>query len=122
MEDRIRGTLTQLAISNPGVKGRFKLAACLSYRGKIVTTGVNSYKTHPIMMNRSYRDEQIHLHAEADAINRALRLHSDLSHFTLSVVRVKRSKDGLWTYGTAKPCAGCLSLVSYYNINKVEYT
>lgn len=114
----VRDTLASLAMQNDGIRGRYKIAAGLIYKKRLILTGVNSYKTHPIMMNREYREEQIHLHAEADVIQKALRQGIDLSQTSLYVVRVtKTGKEAM-----AKPCNGCMALIAEYGIKDVEYT
>jgi deoxycytidylate deaminase len=123
MIERHKQTLTTLAIENPGVSGKYKLAAGIIYKRRLVATGINSYKTHTMMMNKGYREEQIHLHAETDAIKNALRYLSveQLSQSSLYVVRVK--KEGRkWVHGLAKPCCGCMNWIAQYNIKEVEYT
>jgi len=120
LRPRIKKMLLRLANENPGVRGKFRMAAGIVHKGHLVATGVNSYKTHPIMTNGGYKEEQIHLHAEADAIRKALSLlsPSDLAKSDLYVVRVK--KDG--SEALAKPCRGCQGLVSTFNIRSVEWT
>jgi deoxycytidylate deaminase len=128
MNDKIREMLTRLAIENPGVQGRFKMSAGIVYRKHLIATGVNQYKTHPIMMpENGYREGQIFLHAEIDAIKNALKLitQEQLAKCDLYVLRVKRpdvpwSKD--WVYGLAKPCRGCQRMIASFGIQNILYT
>lgn len=125
MNPRIKEKLIQKAIDNPGVKGKFKMAACvLNPKGYIVGTGINSYKTHPIMANGYYKEQQIYLHAEAAAIVEAMRVvpEADLRDCTLYVVRVKRGDNREWVEGMAKPCKGCMALMNEVGIKEVEWT
>lgn len=126
MNERIKMMLTRLAIENPGVQGRFKLAAGVVYRKQLIATGINSYKTHPIMYQWGKNKDAIHLHAEIDAIKNALRLitQEQLAKCDLYVVRVKykdlRKKN--WTYGIAKPCDGCKRAIESFNLRNIYYT
>lgn len=125
MNPRIKDRLIKAAIENPGVRGKFKMAACvLNPKGYVIGSGINSYKTHPIMANGFYKEEQIYLHAEAAAIVEAMRTtpESDLKGCTLYVVRVKKGKNMEWAEGLAKPCAGCMGLMQSVGINTVEWT
>lgn len=121
---RFKQQLTELAISSPGTAGKYKLASGIIYKRRLIATGVNSYKSHPMMINNGYREEQIYLHSEADVIKNALRLISQeqLAKSSLYIVRVKRGSDNQWVYGNAMPCLGCRSLIAQYNIKEVEYT
>lgn len=118
--------LERLAIEAPGVQDRFKLSAGVVYKRKLIATGVNSYKTHPLMLGPGYRRGQIHLHAEVDAIKNALRLvtQDDLTKCDLYIVRVKRpdihSKH--WVHGLAKPCEGCQMTIATFGLRNVLYT
>ena len=73
-----------------------------------------------------YRDGQQYLHAEIDAINKALKLISkkQLAKCDMYVVRLKRTKPGGTEYveGIAKPCVGCMQVIGSYNINNVYWT
>lgn len=127
MNPRIKDRLIKAAIDNPGVRGKFKMAACvLNPKGYVVGSGVNSYKTHPIMANGFYKEEQIYLHAEAAAIVDAMRtVRMDpllLYGHTLYVARVKKGENMEWTEALAKPCKGCMGLIQSVNIDTVEWT
>jgi len=118
--------LTRLAIENPGVQGRFKMAAGIVFRKHLVATGMNSYKTHPLQTKWGRNEDSIYLHAEIDAIKNALRLidQNQLSKCDLYIVRVKRksSKDRAFVYGLAKPCPGCKRAIANFNLRNVFYT
>ena len=126
MHEKIQKHLTALAIQNPGMQGRFKIAAAVVYKKTIVATGINQYKTHPIMANGCYKEDQIFLHAEADAIRNSLRLITpdQLAKCEMYIVRVKRpdiySRE--WVHALAKPCPGCSKLMAQFNIKQVSYT
>lgn len=119
MIPRIKQKLLSLALENEGVSGKFKLAAGLVYRKRLVSTGINSYRTHPIMLNGAYNEHQIHLHAEAACLVNAREIPSGS---VLYVVRVKRDTNGVYTTGLAKPCRGCMSLIQHFGVETVDFT
>lgn len=117
--DKYLNNLLAIALANPGA-GNAKLAACLVKRGRVLSYGLNSLKTHPLQAKFGRNQQSIHLHAEIDAIRNALRKHSvgAVAGSTLYAVRVL--KDG--TKAAAKPCAGCLRAVSHFQIHDVMHT
>ena len=124
--ERIFDALERVAIDSEGLAGRFKLASAIVYRKNIITIGTNSYKTHPIMNEYGVNDSAIYLHAEIDALNKALRFvqEDQLAKCDLYVLRVKR-EDGFgsaWIRGLAKPCDGCMKAIERYKIKNVYYT
>lgn len=126
MSERIVSMLTRLAKENPGTKGKFKIAAGVVYKKHLISTGVNSYKTHPLMKQYGKNSDAIYLHAEVDAIKNALRLitQDHLNKCDLYIVRVKRPYDGAknWIHGLAKPCLGCCRAIETFGIKNVYYT
>jgi deoxycytidylate deaminase len=126
MNPRITQMLTRLAIENPGVNGRFKMAAGIVYKKHLIATGINSYKTHPMMNGDGYRKGQVFLHAEVDAIRNALKLltQAQLSKCDLYVVRVKRpcSNSVNWVHGLAKPCPGCEKIIKAFDLQRIFFT
>ena len=111
--------LTRLAQENAGTKGRFRLAAGVVYKGHLVATGVNSYKTHPLAIKYGKNPDAIFLHAEVDCIKNSLRLLTleELARSTMYVVRVK--KDG--SYGSSCPCIGCSRAIAEFSIRGTVY-
>jgi deoxycytidylate deaminase len=124
--NRLFEYLRKLAIANEGVQGRFKLASAIVYKKYVIATGVNSYKTHPLMNSEGYKEGQVFLHAEMDAIKNALKLidSEQLTKCDLYVVRVKRPhyKSKKWIYGLAKPCKGCTKAIANFGIRNVYYS
>jgi len=122
---RVLEMLTRLAIENPGTRSRYKMSAGIVYRRHLVATGVNSYKTHPLMASPGYNQDQIYMHAEVDAIRNALRLISQdqLAKSAIYIVRVKRDRETHeYTYGLAKPCRGCSRMIASFGINSVWWS
>ena len=127
MNKRILDMLTRLAIDGEGVSnGRVRMSAGIVYRKHLIATGVNQMKTHPLMMGKGYRKDQLYMHAEVDAIRNALRLitPAQLTQCELYVVRVKRPHIGSsdWIHGLAKPCPGCASTIAGFGISNIHLT
>ena len=126
MTQKIVDMLTRLAIENPGVQGRFKMAAGIVYRKHLIATGVNSYKTHPMMYQYGKNEDSIFLHAEIDAIKNALRLidTQQLTKCDMYIVRVKRKSPSnrAFVHGLAKPCPGCRRAIANFNLRNVYWT
>ena len=123
---RIDKMLVDLAVNCANNTGPVKVGAALVYRGRVLATGTNQYKTHPLMMTRGYREDQNWRHAEVDCIINALRhmTHKQIANCEMRVVRAKRpshnSKD--WVLGLAKPCPGCAQVIRNYGIARVTWT
>lgn len=103
-----------------------RMAACLTYKGRVISFGINKKKTHPFQKRFALNEHNIYLHAETAAIKNALRYLSldQLKKSTLYVARIKRpstwSKE--WIFGLAKPCHGCQKCIDQYQISKVRYS
>lgn len=122
---KIVSMLTRLAIENPGTRTRYKMSAGIVYRRHLVSTGVNSYKTHPLMQSPGYHSEQIYMHAEVDAIRNALRLISQeqLAKSSIYIVRVKKMRDLTgYQYGMARPCKGCTRMIASFGIDSAWWS
>lgn len=122
---RVIEMLARLAIENPGTRTRYKMAAGIVYRRHLVATGVNSYKTHPLMASPGYNSDQIYMHAEVDAIRNALRIISQdqLAKSSIYVVRVKQQHEGgKYVFGLAKPCEGCARMIASFGIENVWWS
>lgn len=120
MNERIKQKLLDKARQNTGTKGKFRVAAGLVYKNKLIAVGVNSYKTHPWMINGEYKPEQIHLHAEADCLIRASKILTEDQIKDSSIYVVRVLKDG--SEALAKPCRGCSGLIARWGITDVKYT
>jgi tRNA(Arg) A34 adenosine deaminase TadA len=116
--EKLLETTKAVALSSPGVGGRkgttFRLAATLfDKKGKIISSGVNSYKTHPRLAPFTSFP---FIHAEQACI---LRVGLDFCEgLNLMVVRVK-GDDSL---GLAKPCVVCRGLIRNVGIKGVWFT
>jgi len=117
--------LSKVAIDVSPV-GSAKIAACIVIKNKIISFGINQKKTHPFQYKYSKNSMSIYLHAETDAIRNALKFISvdDMKKATLYVVRVKHNKDNhsKLMFGLSKPCKGCFSAISTFNLKRVVYS
>lgn len=116
--------LEEVAISNNTIS-RAKMAAAIVFRRKIVSIGVNSYKTSPFQLKYSKNSYSVYFHAEIAAIKNALR-HINIEDFKYSdllICRIKYfPKMKSFGYGLAYPCEGCLKAISEFGIRNVWYT
>lgn len=118
--------LSQIAeITQP--VGRVRLvAAIVNSKSEIISLGSASRKTHPIQKKYQKNKECIFLHAETDAIRRALQKGVDLSQCSLYVCRIKfweiNRKLKVLGFGNAKPCEGCQKAIENFEFKNVFYT
>lgn len=126
MNSKIFDMLERLAVENPGLHGRYKLSAGVVFRNNLIATGVNSYKTHPLMLQFGKNSESIFIHAEIDAIKNALRLitQDQLAKCDLYIMRVKRPSEHArnWVRAMARPCSGCQRAIASFGLKNVYHT
>lgn len=96
-----------------GNSSSYRLGAVLFKNRKLLKTGRNSFKTHPLLKEYS---PYAHRHAETDAI---IRYGLD-NCIGLSILVVRIKKDG--SLGLAKPCNVCLALSREAGIHKIYYS
>lgn len=122
---RFFGLLTKVAVATPKIAGT-RVAAAIVYKNRIVSVGVNSYKTSPLQAKfATNRGLSICLHAEISAIRNALRLMhvDDISRTAMYICRIKCSNDRVrLQYGLAKPCPGCTRALAEFGIKKIFYS
>ena len=124
---KIMNILSKIArdIINPPV-GNARMAACVVYRGDIVSFGVNEMKSHPFQAKYGKNENSVYLHAETAAIKNALKniTEQELSNSSLFICRVKFSdcNKTKMTFGLAKPCIGCFRCINTFNIKKVYFS
>ena len=91
----------------------FRLGAVLVHKNIIVSVGMNSYKTHPLMAPRT---EWPFLHAEQHAIVRAGV--DNCEGLDLYVARVLKNNE----LALSKPCSVCTKLIKNVGIRNVYYS
>jgi deoxycytidylate deaminase len=94
---------------------QFRIAAVIVQGNRILSIGINSYKTHPQQINPYTKKTGDSIHAELDAL---LSSRTDISGATIYVVRIKRNR----SLGLARPCSRCQYLLSAAGIKKVVFT
>tara|TARA_R100000306_G_scaffold30909_1_gene33142 strand:+ start:46 stop:423 length:378 start_codon:yes stop_codon:yes gene_type:complete len=99
--------------SGVGTRGNFRLGAVLVYKNSIVSTGTNSYKTHPLMAARTAWP---FLHAEQHAIVRAGV--DNCEGLDLYVARVLKNND----LAMSRPCDICDQFIKDVGIKNVYYS
>jgi deoxycytidylate deaminase len=108
--------------------GHAKIAACIVYKGSIISIGRCSYKTHPLQARYGRSVHAIHIHAEVDALvkaqKRVLKRGIPLEKCTMYVARVKRpfASASYFVTGLAKPCEGCMRAIQAAGITNIRYT
>ena len=125
-DQKMLAILSKAAEAADHVGLRAKLAAAVVIKNEIISIGFNRKKTHPFQRQFQTNDKQIYLHAETDAINRALKYvtKKELCKATLYIARVKyadnKSKKAIWA--ESKPCIGCQKAIKSYGISNVVHT
>ena len=125
-EQKIMNFLRRQAIDVEPVKSS-RIAAALIVKNTVISTGYNSYRTHPFQAKYSKNPKAICMHAEIRAIHNALN-HLDKEDFkkaTLMIYRVKippTEDKKVWVDGMAKPCEGCMRAIVAFGIKKIVYT
>ncbi len=125
-ELRIITILSKIAEAADHIGLRAKLAAAIVIKNEIISIGLNRKKSHPFQVQFQANDKQIYLHAENDAINRALKYISkdEMKKSSLYIARVKyvdnKTKRVIWA--ESKPCIGCQRAILSYGILNVIHT
>lgn len=102
---------------------RNHIGCVVVYKGKVIATGYNCTKTHPLQ--RIYNKERFqedcnphYMHAETHALC-SIR-HLDIDWSKVSLYNYREHKDG--SFGLARPCKSCMKLIRDIGIKKVCYT
>ena len=116
---RIQNWLVNTAITSEVFSGS-RHAAAITHKKRVVSTGINRKKTHPLMLEYGRNDESIYLHAEIDAIVKAINMHGVefLKDCSLYVLRISRAEEIM----PSKPCKGCQKAIKAFGIKNVYYT
>ena len=115
MKEKFTTAAYAIAMTGTGVgtRGNFRLGAILVHRNSIVSIGMNSYKTHPLMAART---SWPFLHAEQNAIIRAGMDHCE--GLDLYIARVLKNND----LALSKPCKVCIKLIEDVGIRNIYYS
>lgn len=108
---------------------KFKIAAAIMYKGRLISVVHNELKSHPFQSRFSKNKDAIFFHAETRAIHKALSIigPEKIKNATLFVARTtpkvnKRNQVYSHILADSKPCEGCTKCIEYYGIKKVFYT
>lgn len=116
--------LKEVAMANDKV-ARARIAAAIVYRRRLISIGINSYKSSPFQLRFAKNQDAIFFHAEISAIKNALRNIEvdDLKSATLLVCRMKYFPEfKQYGYGLAYPCQGCMRAIQTFEIPHILYT
>lgn len=118
-QDRIFSVLTEHAKDLRPIRGS-RHAAAIVYKKRIISIGHNSLKTHPMMLEYGRRKGSLFLHAEIDAIIKALKSFGPeiLTKCDIYVLRLTR---GI-RRGNSKPCEGCQRAIDAFGFKGVYHT
>ena len=119
--ERILYRLQHEAIQHSDLVKSSRHAAAVVYKKRILSIGHNSrIKTHPIEMKFQTRPGAIYLHAEKDAIIRAMNRFGDeiLKECSLYVLRVFKNGE----IGNSRPCESCQDFIKAVKIKHVYWT
>lgn len=116
---KIIRNLAELAFDTPSFAGA-KVVAALYLDGELISMGINHRKSHPLMRRFGKNKNAIYLHAEIDAIRKALNILDvrKLTKSVLYVCRVTKNKE----VAMSKPCIGCQKAIVAFDIQGVYYS
>lgn len=103
----------------------YRFGVLIVIKNRIIAFGTSKEKTHPFQMLHGKNEEAIYLHAEIDAVRNALRFVDEnaLRKATMYIARAKNEHPvGPVIPGKAKPCKGCMGLLSAWEFRKIVYT
>lgn len=94
-------------------------AAAIYLGNRLISVGVNQFKSHPLQARFGARADSIFLHAEIDALRNALKrvTEVDLQRATMYIARIRNGEPRL-----SKPCDGCQRAINFFNISHVYWT
>lgn len=95
-------------------QNKFKLGAVLAKGGRVISTGINLNRTHPLAQR--YSKKPIGYHAELAA---CLRGREMTQGCTIYICRVLK-KDG--KLAMAKPCPCCTQILQLFGVDRIYYT
>ena len=96
------------------------------YRGKVIVSGYNSEKTHPMQMKyNKYRKNKIFkdgflptLHSEMKMLIELKKYDINFKKVKVFVYRIRKDQD----FGMARPCPACMKAIKDFGIKKIYYT
>lgn len=118
--DKILEILRYEALTNSSLIRSSRHAAAIVYKKRVLSIGHNKRKTHPIELRWQKKPGAIFLHAEKDAIIKAMNRYGDqiLQDCTLYVIRVMKNGD----LGCSKPCESCQNFINSLDIKRIYWS
>lgn len=95
-------------------KCRMKHGAVVVRGGRVLGTGTNKERNHPMIVSTDHIKQHCSVHAEIDAIRKA----RDVSGATVYVARVNKRGQNR----DSKPCSNCYKTMTELGIRKIVYT
>lgn len=99
------------------------MGCVLVKKNKVISTGFNSTKTHPIQ--KMYNKERYEcdttphtIHAEVSAISHVI--HKNINWSNVEVYIYREHKNG--NLAMARPCKACMKLIQNLGIKRIHYT
>lgn len=110
-----------IARSQEELVGNTRFGCIIAHRKKILATGTNHYKSHPVQARFSPRRHAIHMHSETNAIVNYIRNGHSIDLLSKCTMYIARTTcDG--NVALAKPCTGCQRAIVEYGIGDVYWT
>ena len=78
--------------------------------------GINKKRTHPETSKHPYHEGYVGIHAELDCLLKTSK--EDLRNYKMLVLRIDRNGK----LNISKPCRGCQSLLSQFNLKEIWYS
>jgi hypothetical protein len=105
---------------------RIHVGCVAIYQGRIIGTGCNSNKTHPIQYHYNRYRKNIYkqsyfvpkLHAEINCLTSIRQLNINFSKVKLYIYRTRYDQE----YGLAKPCPSCMAAIQDLGVRDIYYT
>ena len=110
------------AVSEFGNHHRHKVGAVVVLKHRIISSGCNSTKTHPLQKQyNQYRftEDSVHTcHAELVALLPLIKDEVDLSNASIFIYREHKNH----TIACARPCKSCMQLIKDCGVKRIFYT
>ena len=103
---------------------RVKIGCVLACGNKIIGSGFNCEKTHPLQAiynSERFEGGEAKLHAETHAIIPLLKKNIDWKNVQIYVFRDKK-EDGKRVISMARPCKSCMKMIKDIGIKDIYYT
>lgn len=110
----------------------FHLGCVITYKKRILSVGVNSYKTHPMQKEFNRKNRKFtksnkpildSVHSEIDALTKIsypIEQNIDWKNVKIYIYRISKGrKNG---HGLARPCAACMAAIKDKGIRHIYYT